>query len=67
MKTTVVDKFEIQRVGVFADDLAYGSERGIYVLKDRETGKEYIGISGVGLSELGNHQAGKNSIVPDER
>jgi hypothetical protein len=60
------ERFSIVRVGVIRDDLAYGSRRGIYILTDRETGIEYIGVSGVGISELGSHSVGK-STVSDER
>lgn len=59
-------RFEIKRVGVIKDDLAYNDRRGIYILKDRATGKEFVGISGVGISELGTHSAGKTQ-VSDER
>lgn len=48
-------RFEIERVGVFRDDLAYNDKRGIYVIRDQHTGREYLGISGVGISELGSH------------
>jgi hypothetical protein len=59
-------RFEVRRVGVFKDDAAYNEVRGIYILTDRETGKEYVGVSGIGISELGQHPAGKTS-APDER
>jgi hypothetical protein len=59
-------RFAVERVGVFEDDLAYGNRRGIYVITDKTTGREYIGVSGVGVSELGSHQAGKTR-VSDER
>lgn len=49
------DRFEISRVQVFKDDLAYDNQRAIYVLKDKQTGKEFVGISGIGISELGQH------------
>lgn len=56
----------VTRIGVFADDLAYNGRRGIYVLTDTKTGKEYIGVSGVGISELGSHSVGK-TVASDER
>jgi hypothetical protein len=59
-------RFDVQRADVFRDDLAYADKRGIYILTDRETGKEYVGISGIGISELGSHKAGK-STRSDER
>lgn len=60
-------RFVVVRQQVFNDDLAYGGERGVYVVTDTLTGKEYFGVSGVGISELGNHSSGKNSSSPDER
>lgn len=59
-------RFRVSRVGVFDDQLAYGGSRGIYVIIDTKTGREYIGVSGIGISELGSHSAGKSSIS-DER
>ena len=59
-------RFKVERVGVFADGLAYDNKRGIYVITDTTTGQEFVGISGVGISELGSHQSGKTS-VSDER
>lgn len=59
-------RFEVTRVGVFADDLAYDGRRGIYVIHDQETGTTYLGISGIGISELGQHSTGK-TMLPDER
>lgn len=50
----------------FYDESAYGNVRNVYILKDKVTGKEYIGVSGIGISERGSHSAGKTS-VSDER
>jgi hypothetical protein len=52
-------RFSVTRVGVFTDDLAYNNRRGIYVITDRKTGAEYLGVSGIGVSELGSHLVGK--------
>lgn len=62
-------RFAVERVGVIADDLAYSGRRGIYIFTDKETGKQYVGISGIGISDLGAHyqRAGKSTIrVPHE-
>lgn len=59
-------RFEVTRVGIFEDDLAYDDERGVYLIKDHETGAEFVGVSGIGIAELGSHQSGK-IIVEDER
>jgi hypothetical protein len=60
------DRIEVTRIGVFRDSLAYNAKRGVYVIRDKQTGREYVGISGVGISEVGNHLSGKVT-VPDER
>ena len=60
----------VERIGVFKDDLAYGDRRGVYIIRDTKTGREFIGVSGIGISELGSHgvQNGKNSnFLKDER
>lgn len=59
-------RFEVPRLQRFRDDLAYNSERGIYLIKDARTGAEYFGVSGVGISELGPHHTGKVTQT-DER
>ena len=59
-------RFSVSRVGVFKDDTAYDGRRGIYVVIDNKTGQEFVGVSGVGIAELGIHIVGKSSI-PDER
>ncbi len=59
-------RFQLTRVAVIEDDLAYYDRRAIYVLVDTKTGTEYVGISGVGISELGSHKSGK-SHTTDER
>lgn len=59
-------RFEVTRVGTFKDRLAYGDVRGVYLVRDRETGAEFVGVSGVGISELGSHASGETT-VRDER
>lgn len=59
-------RFIVSRVQIIRDDLAYDYKRGVYVIKDSVTGKEYIGLSGVGIAELGSHQSGKTTVT-DER
>jgi hypothetical protein len=56
----------VERVDVVADTLAYGGARGVYVIRDAQTGREFIGVSGVGIAETGSHQSGKTT-VRDER
>lgn len=60
-------RVEVTRIGVFADNLAYDGLRGVYLIKDSETGAEFIGISGVGISAIGHHGCGKGCTTKDER
>jgi hypothetical protein len=61
------ERVSVTRIGVFEDDLAYDNRRGIYVIKDSQTGKEYIGVSGIGITESGIHSCGKSCVQEDER
>lgn len=56
----------VERIGIFTDELAYGSRRAVYVIRDKATGQEFIGVSGIGIAETGRHQSGK-SRASDER
>lgn len=60
------ERFIVKRVQVVVDSLAYDGQRGVYILLDTQTNKEYVGVSGVGISELGSHQSGKTTYR-DER
>jgi hypothetical protein len=53
-------------IGTFEDRLAYGNQRSVYLITDTKTGREFIGISGVGISEVGDHASGKTR-TRDER
>ena len=69
-KSETRGRFQVERVGKFDDGLAYGGERGIYVVYDVKTGREYVGVSGVGIAETGSHgsMCGKvGCSVADER
>lgn len=59
-------RIKVTRIGVFTDTLAYDNSRGVYLIEDKVTGQEFIGISGVGISETGSHQSGKVRVT-DER
>lgn len=65
--TTTDARVTVTRIGVFEDNLAYNERRGIYLIKDNQTGQEYVGVSGVGISEIGEHTCGKNCTEQDER
>ena len=60
------DRFIVTRELTIEDDIAYGGQRAVYTFVDKKTGKEYIGLSGVGIVETGSHTTGKSS-VQDER
>ncbi|HSI08801.1 MAG TPA: host-nuclease inhibitor Gam family protein [Rariglobus sp.] len=60
-------RFTLVRVTEFGDSFAYNQHRAAYILTDKKTGKEYVGVSGIGIVELGSHKAGKNNHVEDER
>lgn len=62
----VPSRFVLERVQIVSDDLAYNNERGVYILRDTQTGQDYIGVSGIGITELGDHRSGKMT-VQDER
>ncbi|HEJ8309849.1 TPA: hypothetical protein SMJ25_002150 [Klebsiella michiganensis] len=64
------DRIKVTKMSEFRDTLAYDNWRGVYLIQDKQTGKEYIGISGIGISEVGSHNqmVGKVSqAVRDER
>lgn len=64
----VETRITVEWLGKFDDDLAYGGERGVYLIKDNEKKTEYIGISGIGISERGSHtkHVGKVVITEDD-
>ena len=66
MQKVELQGFSVERIGVFEDDLSYDGKRGIYIITNKNSGKSYIGVSGIGISELGRHQVGK-TVVSDER
>lgn len=46
------DRYTVVRVKVFEDNTSYNYKRSIYEITDTRTGKEYFGISGVGIIEI---------------
>lgn len=59
-------RFTVSQVASFHDSDAYNDTRKIFLLNDKQTGAEYVGISGVGISEVGSHRVGKVT-TQDER
>lgn len=53
------NRFKVELVGTFKDRLAYDGRRGVYIITDTQTGQELVGLSGIGISELGSHSSGK--------
>lgn len=66
-KAETQGRFQVERVGTFSDSMAYNGKRGIYVVKDTQTGDEYVGVSGVGISVISRHGCGKGCSAADER
>ena len=60
-------RVKVERIGVIDDSVAYQDRRGIYLVTDTKTGTEYIGVSGVGITETGQHPCGKSCVRSDER
>lgn len=60
-------RVQVRKISEFRDELAYDDYRGVYIIKDTETGQEFIGVSGVGISAIGKHNCGKNCWRKDER
>ncbi|HLV16007.1 MAG TPA: hypothetical protein VKY70_00900 [Pseudomonas sp.] len=46
------DLYTVEFGGVFADSVAHGARRSIYVVTEKATGRRFLGISGVGISEI---------------
>ncbi|MHA1180944.1 hypothetical protein [Enterobacter ludwigii] len=64
------DRIKVTKMSEFRDELAYDNWRGVYLIQDKQTGREYIGVSGIGISEVGSHSqlVGKvQQQVRDER
>lgn len=55
------DRISVELISTFPDSDAYNSVRKVYIIRDRETGREYFGVTGVGISEVGVHSNGKSS------
>lgn len=66
MPTNNTSRYKVKMVATFEDDIAYGNKRGIYEITDTQTGKVYLGVSGIGITETGSHSQDK-STVEDER
>lgn len=49
------DRVSVTKLSEFRDELAYNNWRGVYLIRDKQTGTEFIGVSGIGITELGSH------------
>jgi len=54
-------RITVKRVATFRDRFAFNGEREILIITDTKTGKEFIGISGVGVTETREVVEGKVS------
>lgn len=52
-------RFRVTFCDSFRDLDSYTGRRSIYLIRDSVTGAEFVGISGIGISELGAHYVGK--------
>lgn len=57
----------VTRIGVFEDDLAYNGKRGVYLIRDEKTGSEYIGVSGIGIGEIGSHSQVSGKVITSQQ
>lgn len=67
MPVNVNDRVQVVKIQEFRDELAYENVRAIYVITDKETGQEFIGVSGIDISAIGQHNCGKSCYAKDER
>ena len=51
-ETQTSSRFKLVDESTVNDERAYNGKRTIYILTDKATGREYIGVSGIGISEL---------------
>lgn len=58
-------RFEIKSAGKFHAGYN-GNVREILIIKDKETGKEYLGITGVGITEFHTERHGKTTVTREE-
>jgi hypothetical protein len=65
-REVTVGRYLITRDGIFLDDSAYNGRRSVYTIVDTKTGKESVGISGVGITELSSHMDGKVSNTHEQ-
>lgn len=55
------NRITVERIAEFRDRFAYGERREILIIKDAKTGKEFIGVSGVGITETSRVPHGKTT------
>ncbi len=58
-----VPPYSVRRVGVFEDNFAYQGKRGVYEITDEKTKKKYLGVSGIGITELERVPQGRGSEI----
>lgn len=60
-------RFMVEFAGTFRDDAAYDNKRRIYILTDKKTNRQYLGVSGVGISEIGATSDGDGNQIKHEK
>lgn len=60
-------RFGVEFAGTFQDDTAYENKRRIYILTDKKTNRQYLGVSGVGISEIGATSDGEGNQTKHEK
>jgi hypothetical protein len=55
VSTADTGRFQVKEMARFRDSDAYNNSRKIFLITDKDSGKEFIGVSGVGISEVGTH------------
>ena len=45
-------RFQVEIEGTFHDNKAYGGLRKIYIITDKVSGVEYLGLTGIGITEV---------------
>lgn len=61
------DRITVTKLSEFRDGLAYNDWRGVYLVKDKQTGQEWVGISGIGISEVGSHSQVAGKVMTQKR
>ncbi len=59
-------RWKVESQGYFNAGSYYGNPREVLLITDTKTGATYLGITGVGISDISQHQSGKNTVHHEE-